>query len=119
MENNTNYYKIIVSYEVPYNILDSQDPNLVQAREIMYDSLKNSIESDKYEKFSIKLTLYQLKDTLNYLVTFEAFFRSTSGLPMEEYVEARAIKDKIRKELEDFFSSVDCDYRQLNIKTLV
>jgi len=119
MENSINYYKIIVAYEIPYNILDSQDPNLVQAREIMYDSLKNSVDSDKYEKFSVKLTLYQLRDTLNYLVTFEAFFRSTSGLPMEEYVGARDIKDKIKKELEEFFNSVDCDYKQLNIKTLV
>lgn len=116
---NSNYYKIVVSYEIPYNILDSQDPNIVQAREILYDSLKNSIFGDKYEKFSVKLTLYQLRDSLNYLVTFEAFFRSTSGLPMEEYVSARTIKDAVKKELEDFFSSVDCEYKQLNIKTLV
>ena len=115
----SNYYKITVSYEIPYNVLDSQDPNKVKAREVLYESLKNIIPADQYEKFSIKLTLYQLKDTLNYLVTFEAFFRSPEGSPMEEFVRARDIKDKVRKELEDYFSSIDCDYRQLNIKSLV
>lgn len=119
MNNSANYYKIIVSYEIPYNILDSQNPSVVQGREILYDSLKEIMPEDKYEKFSIKLSMFQLRDTQNYLVTFEAFFRSTSGLPMEEFVGARDIKDKVRKELESFFNSVDCEYKQLSIKTLV
>ena len=115
---NDNYYKIILSYEIPYNILDSQDPDIIKARDILYDKLKNIIP-EKYERFSVKLVLYQLKDTFNYLVTFESFFRSVSGLPMEEYVEAREVKDSVKKELEDFFNSVDCEYKQLNIKTLL
>ena len=119
MNNSTNYYKVIVSYEIPYNILDSQEPSIIQGREILYDSLKNIMTEEKYEKFSINLTMYQLRDTQNYLVTFEAFFRSTSGLPIEEFVGARDIKDKVRKELESFFNSVDCEYKQLSIKTLV
>jgi hypothetical protein len=56
---------------------------------------------------------------MNYIVTFKAFFRSTDGLPMEEYCEARDLKDNAKKELENFFSSVDCDYKQLNIKSLL
>jgi hypothetical protein len=73
----------------------------------------------KYERFSVKLVLYQLKDTFNFLVTYDAFFRSTEGLPMEEYVEARDLKELIKNELEEFFNSVDCEYKQLNIKTLL
>lgn len=121
MNNKSNgyYYKIVLSYEIPINILDSQDQDKVQAREILYETLKNLVPEDKYEKFSVKLVLHQLKDTFNYLVTYEAFFRSTSGLPMQEYVGAEEIKEKAKKELENFFESVDCDYKQLNIKTLL
>lgn len=115
---NDNYYKIILTYEIPYNILDSQEPSIIRAREILYERLKEDIV-DKYERFSVKLVLYQLKDTFNYLVTYEAFFRSLSGLPMEEYVEARNLKDSIKREFEEFFSSVDCEFKQLNIKTLL
>lgn len=38
---------------------------------------------------------------------------------MQEYVGAEEIKEKAKKELENFFESVDCDYKQLNIKTLL
>ena len=113
-----NYYKIILSYEIPYNVLDSTDPDIVRARDILYESLKDNLP-EKYERFSVNLVLFQLKDTLNYLVTYEAFFRSTTGLPMEEYVSARDLKESINKEFEEFFCSVDCEYRQLNIKTLL
>ncbi len=117
-EVSNNYYSILLSYEVPYNVLDSQDPNVVSSREELLGRLKNVL-SEKYETFSIKLTIFQLKDTLNYLVTYQAFFRSTEGLPMDEYVQARNLKENAEKELEDFFNSVDCDYKQLNIKTLI
>lgn len=113
-----NYFKITLSYEIPYNILDSQDPSVMKARDILYENLKENIP-EKYERFSIKLVLYQLKDTYNFLVTYDAFFRSKGNLPMEEYVEARDLKDKIKEELEEFFNSVDCEYKQLNIKTLL
>ena len=113
-----NYYNIKISYEIPYNVLDSKDPDIIQARDILYENLKNNIP-EKYERFSVKLVLYQLKDTYNFLVTYDAFFRSTSGLPMEEYVDARELRDLIKKELEEFFNSVDCEYKQLNIKTLL
>lgn len=116
---NTYYYKIILSYEIPINILNVEDLNRAQARDILYETLKNIVPENKYEKFSVKLVLYQLKDTYNYMLNYEAFFRSTSGLPMEEYVEAAAIRDSAKYELENFFNSVDCEYKTINIKTLL
>ena len=113
-----NYYKIALTYEIPYNILDSQEPDIKKARDIFYESLKNSIP-EKYERFSVKLVLYQLKDTYNFLVSFDAFIRCPGNLPMEEYVEARNLKDKIKDEMEEFFNSVDCEYKQINIKSLL
>ena len=115
---NENYFKITLSYEIPYNVLDSQEPEIKQARDTLFANLKDNIP-EKYERFSVKLVLYQLKDTYNYLLTYDAFFRSKGDKPMSEYVEARDLKDSIKKEIEEFFSSVDCDYRQLNIKTLL
>lgn len=115
---NDNYYKIILSYEIPYNVIDSKDPNIMKARDILYEKLKNGLP-EKYERFYTKLSLFQLKDTFNFLVTYESFFRSTSGLPMEEYVDARDLKDSIKEELENFFNSIDCEYKFLNIKTLL
>jgi len=115
---NDNYYKITLSYEIPYNVLDSQDSNVVAAREILYESLKNIIP-EKYEKFSLKLTLFQLKDTYNFIVVYDALIRSNGDLPMEEYVSARDLKDKIKNELEEFFTSVDCEYKQLKIKPIL
>lgn len=115
---NDNYYKISLSYEIPYNILDSQDSNVISARDILYENLKNMIP-ERYEKFSVSLTLYQLKDTYNFIVSYEAYIRSSGDLPMEEYVGARDLKDKIKNELEEFFTSVDCEYKQLNIKPIL
>lgn len=115
---NDNYYKITLSYEIPYNVLDSQDSSVVTAREILYENLKDIIP-EKYEKFSIKLTLFQLKDTFNFVVVYDAFLRSSGDLPMEEYVSARELKDKIKNELEEFFTSVDCEYKQLSIKPIL
>lgn len=113
-----NYYKISLSYEIPYNVLDSEDFNIIKARDILYETLKHSIP-EKYQKFWVKLVIHELKDTLNFIVTYDAFFKSSKGLPMQEYVEARDLKDSVKKEIEEFFDSVDCDYRQLNIKTLI
>lgn len=118
-EISNNFYEILLSYEIPYNILDGQDQNILGSREELLGKLKNLIPEDKYDIFSVRLTLNQFKDTLNYLVTFRAYFRSTEGLPMEEYVEARKLKDIAASELENFFNSVDCDYKKLNIKTFV
>ena len=115
MSGNNTYYNIILTYEIPYNVLDSQDPGVIQARDNLYERLANIIPS-KYELFSVKLVLYQLKDTYNFLVTYNAFFRSTDGLPMSEYVDARDLKNLIGCEIEEFFNSVDCEYKQLNIK---
>jgi hypothetical protein len=116
---NNYYYKIILAYEIPYNVLDSNDPDKARARENLYQSITNIIPDSRYEKFFVKLMLFQLKDTFNYVVMFNAFFRSTVGLPMEEYVEADQLKKSVKEELESFFSSLDCDYKQLNIKTLL
>lgn len=118
MGGDNTYYSIYLTYEIPYNVLDSQDPSVIQARDNLYDRLAE-IFPDKYELFSVKLVLYQLKDTYNYLVTYTTFFRSTTGLPMGEYVAARDLKDQIKGEIEEFFNSVDCEYKQLNIKALV
>ena len=112
------YYKISISYEVPYNILDSEEPAAVQAKETLYENLKTIIP-EKYEKFSAKLVLHQLKDTYNYLVTYDAFIRVSDELPMASLVEAREARDKIKAELEEFFSSADCEYKQVNIKALL
>ena len=112
------YFKITLSYEILYNVLDSKEESIVTARNILYESLKNSIP-EKYERFSVKLVLYQLKDTYNYLVTFDAFFRCTGELPMREYVEVEKLKESIEGEIEEFFNSVDCEYRKINIKTLL
>lgn len=115
---NENYYKIMLSYEIPYNVLDSQDPDIIRARDTLYAKLRDNIPP-KYDRFSVKLVLHQVKDTYNYLVTYDAFFRCRGDKPMGEYVEARDLKDSIKKEIEEFFNSVDCDYRQLNIKALL
>ena len=111
------YFKITLSYEIPYNVLDSKEENVVKAREILYENLKENIP-EKYERFSVKLVLYQLRDTYNYLVTYDSFFRCSGELPMAEWKEARDLKDMIKGELEEFFDSVDCEYKQLSIKTL-
>lgn len=110
------YYKIDVSYELPYNVFESNDSDILKARDEIYEKLLKSVPS-KYEKFSVKLTVHQLKDNYNYLACFTAFFRSCSGLPMEEYVSARDIKNNIEKLLEEFFNAVDCEYRKINIQT--
>lgn len=117
-QKNDTYYNIHISYEIPYNVIDSQEPCIVKAREILYENIKASIP-EKYERFSLKLVLHQLKDTFNYLVTYSSYFRSLDGLPMEEYVSAREIKEVVEKELEEFFKAVDCEYRQINIKTFI
>lgn len=113
-----NYYKISLSYEIPYNVLDSQDPDVTQARDNLYSRLAEIIP-EKYERISVKLVLYQLKDTFNFLVNYDAYLRTVEGYPMEEYVDARDVKEDIRFELEEFFNSVDCEYQQVSIKTLV
>jgi hypothetical protein len=113
------YYKIVLSYETPINVLDDQDPNKVQAREVLYESLRNLVpDNDKYEKFSVKLLLHQLKDTMNYIMTYEVFFRSY-GLPMKEYINAEEFKKNAEKEIENFLDSIDCEYKQLNIQPLL
>jgi hypothetical protein len=113
------FYKIILSYEVPYNVLDSTEPEKVQARENLYGKLTKMVPEDEYDKFYVKLCMYQRKDTFNYIITYEAFFRSENGLPMEEYTKADDIKKEAKKELETFFTSLDCDFKQLTIKTLL
>jgi hypothetical protein len=37
------YYNINISYEIPYNVLDSEEPNIVQARDILYSRLKEIV----------------------------------------------------------------------------
>ena len=113
------HYRPLLTYEVPYNVLESNDPNKLGARENLYERLTEMIPSTRYDKFFVKLSMYQRKDSFNYLVTYEAYFMTTVGLPMEEWVEADEIKEKAKKELEDYFNSMDCDFKQLNIQTLL
>ncbi|MCF0116190.1 MAG: hypothetical protein HUJ56_12645 [Erysipelotrichaceae bacterium] len=115
-ENDVYYYRIHISYEIPYNVLDSDDQDIIRAKDILYDRLRDSIP-EKYERFSVKLVLSQLKDSLNYIVTYTSFFKSPKGLPMEEYVEARSVKEKVEREIEEFFQAIDCEYHKLNIKS--
>lgn len=120
-KNNENdyYYEIILAYEIPYNVIDSTDPNIIQARENLYANLSGMVPETRYDKFSVKLSMYQRKDTFNYIVKYSAFFMSTVGLPMEEYVEAEKLKEKAKEELEMFFGSLDCEYKQLTLKVLL
>jgi glutamyl-tRNA reductase len=92
------------------------DPDISKAREILYEKLKTIIP-EKYEKFSSSLSMTQLRDTLNYLLTFSAFFRSQEGLPMEEYVAAENVKKAAESEIEEFFKSIDCEYKKVSIKS--
>lgn len=117
--NDSYYYKIVLAYEIPYNVLDSNDPDKILARENLYQAITKIIPTNKYDKFSVKLMLFQLKDTFNYVVMFDSFFRSTEGLPMSEYTEASKIKQAAKDELEKYFNSLDCDYKPLNIITLL
>ena len=71
---NENYYKIMLSYEIPYNVLDSQDPDIIKAKNTLYEHLRDNIPP-KYDRFSVKLVLHQVKETYNYLLTYDAFFR--------------------------------------------
>lgn len=111
------YYRVNSTYELYYNPLDSDDPDITRAREILYDKLKN-IVPEKYEKFSSSLSMTQLRDSLNYLLTFNAFFRSQEGLPMAEYVAAEEVKKSAEKEIEEFFKSIECEYKKVSIKSL-
>lgn len=121
MGNNENdyFYKIVLAYEIPYNVLDSNDPDVVSVRENLYENLTKMVPEPRYDKFSTKLCLYQRKDTFNYIVEYTAFFMSTVGLPMEEYVEAEKLKEKVKTELETFFNSLDCEFKQLTLKILL
>ena len=116
-KNKETYYKINISYEIPYNILDDSEHNLGEARNNLYTKLESLVDENRYEIFSVRLVLHQLKDNLNYLINYSSFFRSLSGLPMEEYMAAKEIKEAVMKELEEFFKVVDCEYRYVNIKT--
>lgn len=108
------YYRINSTYELYYNPLDSDDPDIIKAREVLYDRLGGLIP-DKYEKFSTSLSMTQLKDSFNFLLTYGAFFRSLEGLPMQEYVEAEEIKKKAEKEIEEFLDSIGCEFKKINI----
>ena len=121
MGNNENdyFYKIVLAYEIPYNVLDSNDPDVVSVRENLYENLTKMVPEPRYDKFSTKLCLHQRKDTFNYIVEYTAFFMSTVGLPMEEYVEAEKLKEKVKIELETFFNSLDCEFKQLTLKILL
>lgn len=113
------HYRIILTYELPYNIFESTDPDRLCARENLYERLANLVPEERYDKFFVKLSMYQRKDSFNYLVTYEAYFMSTVGLPMEEWVEADEIRKIAKKELEEYFNSLDCDFKQVNIKVLL
>ena len=37
---------------------------------------------------------------------------------MEEWLEADALKEQAKEEMEAYFGALDCEYKQLNIKNL-
>jgi hypothetical protein len=116
---NDTYYIIYLSYEIFSDVLNCPDEDISNARNILYDRLSTSIPRDKYDIFNSSIVTYQLPDNYNYLVTYSSYIRSVEGLPMEEYVAARDIRDTVKRELEDFFESINCEYKSLNIKALV
>lgn len=117
---NDYYYGVHLAYEIPFNVLDcGGDQDKAQARDNLYKRLSSVVPEDKYERFSSKLGLFQLKDNFNYILSYEAFFRITSGLPMEEYINAEQLKEKSQEEIENFLSSLDCDFKSIKIKALL
>lgn len=112
------YFKIAVAYEVQQNILESTEPSIEKARDILYKNLKSLI-TDKYEKFYIKLSTFQQKNSLDYIIELSCFFTTESQLPMTEYSEAKEITDNMKQEMGEFFNSIDCEYKQINIITLI
>ncbi len=108
------YFKIAIAYEVQQDILDSEEPSIVKAKEILYKNLKELI-TEKYDKFYIKLSTFQQKNSLNYIIELDSFFTTESTLPMSEYSEAKDISDNMKQEMNEFFNSIDCDYKQINI----
>ena len=49
MGNNENdyFYKIVLAYEIPYNVLDSNDPDVVSVRENLYENLTKMVPEEK------------------------------------------------------------------------
>lgn len=118
---NTNheyYYKISLSYEIPYNVLESSDHDVVSAKGVFLDTLKDIIP-ERYEKLSASICVYPIPNTFNSILSYDAFLRLQEGLPMEEYVNACGVRDKIKYSMEEFLDSIDCEYRQITLKTLL
>lgn len=113
-----NYYKIVLSYEVPFNLMESSREDVRSARDILYGRIV-SIIPDRYIRLNIRLSNIALPGSTDWLITLELFLKSLDGLPMEEYVNARTVKEDFEKEMDRFFGTIDCDYRQIKVKPLV
>lgn len=113
------FYRIDLAFEITSNPLDDHRPDRVMTRERLYESLSKSIDPEIYEVYSVRLSLHQMLSNFNYLLCFEAFFKSEIGLPMSEYIKASELKEKIKAEMEAFFASQDLDYKQICIKPLL
>lgn len=118
-EVNNNYYVIQLSFETTTDVLNDNDESISSSRKILFDRINNLIDrEEKYDVFSRTVINYELPDTYNQMISFYAYFRSIGGLPMEEYISARDIRDKIKNEFINFLESVGCEYRIINIKTI-
>ena len=115
---NDSYYVIALCYEIPSNVINDPDENVRAAREIFKENLEGCIPSI-YQIINRSCKVYELEDTGNYIVYYNTYLRSTDGYPMENFVEVKNIKDRIKAEFEQFFDSVDCGYEFINIKPLV
>ena len=62
MTGDNNYYKITLSYEIPYNVLDSQDPSVIQARDNLYQRLQilflKSMKDSQLSLYYINLKIH-------------------------------------------------------------
>lgn len=114
-----NYYEIALAYELSVNVLEKISDERREMQVQLMNKIRDAFPKEGYNIFNTKFTMYQLPDSLNYIISFSAFFRSQGNLPMEDYVNARDVKDNIKSEIEDYFISVDCDFKQLNIKPLL
>lgn len=114
-ERNDTYYDIHIAYEVPTNVMESDDLMIQSSRTLLTENLRTLISS-RFEILSRKLTLHQNKDNFNYIIDYQLYLRSNEGFPVEGYVDARDLCDEIKDQFEDFFEAVDVDYRFLNIK---
>lgn len=112
------FYQIRLAYEVPYDILNDEKEEVVNAREILYERL-NSRMSNSLVIFNSSLVMHRLSDTYNYVLTYDSFFLDSINLPMSSYVEAKDLCEGLKEEFTNFFEALGIKYKILNVKALL